>query len=375
MALKIRLSRGGAKKRPFYKIVVAEALSPRDGKFIERLGSYNPMVAKDHAERLVLDVERAKYWISKGAQPTLRVAKMLSSDGLVKAPVIREQPIKSAPGKKRLEREAEAAEKLASAAEAPAEEAPAAEAPAEEAPAAEAPAEEAPAAEAPAEEAPAAEAPAEEAPAAEAPAEEAPAAEAPAEEAPAAEAPAEEAPAAEKRIKNNRYTLSNSNLIEIGCFVGVHGIKGEVKVKSYAEKPENIFTYEEIFIDNDINPIKLKLVRKVKQNLICKIENIKTRNDAENFRNSKLFIKRESLPKLSDDEFYHRDLVSFEVYNTKRESFGFIVSLNDFGGGLLLEVNKDNKMFYLPASKRFLNEIKYKEKEVILNLDLSFLNG
>ena len=191
MALKIRLSRGGAKKRPFYKIVVAEALSPRDGKFIERLGSYNPMVAKDHAERLVLDVERAKYWISKGAQPTLRVAKMLSSDGLVKAPVIREQPIKSAPGKKRLEREAEAAEKLASAAEAPAEEAPAAEAPAEEAPAAEAPAEEAPAAEAPAEEAPAAEAPAEEAPAAEAPAE------APAEEAPAAEAPAEEAPAAE----------------------------------------------------------------------------------------------------------------------------------------------------------------------------------
>ncbi len=119
MALKIRLSRGGAKKRPFYKIVVAEALSPRDGKFIERLGSYNPMVAKDHAERLVLDVERAKYWISKGAQPTLRVAKMLSSDGLVKAPVIREQPIKSAPGKKRLEREAEAAEKLASAEEAP----------------------------------------------------------------------------------------------------------------------------------------------------------------------------------------------------------------------------------------------------------------
>ena len=93
------------------------------------------MVAKDHAERLVLDVESVKYWTSKGAQPTLKVAKMLSPDGLVKAPVIRDQPIKSAPGKKRKEREAEAAEKLASAAEAPAEEAPAAEAsaaPAEE---------------------------------------------------------------------------------------------------------------------------------------------------------------------------------------------------------------------------------------------------
>ena len=137
MALKIRLSRGGTKKRPFYKIVVAEALSPRDGKFVERLGSYNPMVAKDHAERLVLNVERAKYWISKGAQPTLRVAKMLSSDGLVKAPVIRDQPIKSAPGKKRKEREAEAAEKLASAeevavADAPVEEASADETPTEE---------------------------------------------------------------------------------------------------------------------------------------------------------------------------------------------------------------------------------------------------
>ena len=156
MALKIRLSRGGAKKRPFYKVVVAEALSPRDGKFVERLGSYNPMVAKDHAERLVLNVERAKYWISKGAQPTLRVAKMLSSDGLVKAPVIRDQPIKSAPGKKRKEREAEAAEKLASAAEAPAaEEAVVADAPVEEAPAAEAPAEETAVADVPVEEAPA----------------------------------------------------------------------------------------------------------------------------------------------------------------------------------------------------------------------------
>jgi len=149
MALKIRLSRGGSKKRPFYKIVVAEALSPRDGKFVERLGSYNPMVAKDHPERMVLNSERAKYWISKGAQPTLRVAKMISSDGLVKAPVIREQPIKSAPGKKRQEREAEAAEKLAAADAAAAEAA--AEAPAEEVHA-EAAAEEAPAAEAPAEE-------------------------------------------------------------------------------------------------------------------------------------------------------------------------------------------------------------------------------
>ena len=192
MALKIRLSRGGAKKRPFYKIVVAEALSPRDGKFIERLGSYNPMVAKDHAERLVLDIERAKYWLSKGAQPTLRVAKMLSSDGLVKAPVIRDQPIKSAPGKKRQEREAEAAEKSAVPTEASAdvaatEEAPVADAPAEEAAKEEPPAADAPAEIAATEEPAAADAP-EEAPAADAPAEVAAT-----EETPAAEAPAEQA--------------------------------------------------------------------------------------------------------------------------------------------------------------------------------------
>ena len=165
MALKIRLARGGAKKRPYYRIVVAEASSPRDGRFVERLGSYNPMVPKDHPERLTLNGERATYWMSKGAKPTERVAKMMAGLGLVDAPEIREQPKKSAPGKKRQEREEEAAAAAAEAAAAAAAEAPAEEAPAEEAPAAEAPAEEAPAAEAPAEEAPAEEAPAEDAPA------------------------------------------------------------------------------------------------------------------------------------------------------------------------------------------------------------------
>ena len=81
MALKIRLARGGAKKRPYYRIVVAEASAPRDGRFVERLGSYNPMVPKDHPERLTLDGERAKYWMSKGAKPTERVQKMMAGIG------------------------------------------------------------------------------------------------------------------------------------------------------------------------------------------------------------------------------------------------------------------------------------------------------
>ena len=177
MALKIRLARGGAKKRPFYRIVVAEASAPRDGRYVERVGTYNPMVPKDHDQRLVLKNERITYWLGQGAQPTERVQKMLASAGLTEAPVIREQPKKSAPGKKRAEREAAAAEAAAEA------EAAAAEAPADEATAEEAAVDEAPADEAPAEEATADEAPADAAPAEEAAADEAPAEEAPAEEA------------------------------------------------------------------------------------------------------------------------------------------------------------------------------------------------
>ena len=151
MALKIRLARGGAKKRPFYRIVVAEASSPRDGRYVERVGTYNPMVPKEHEQRMTLNSERITFWLGKGAKPTERVHKMLAAAGLAKPIVIRDQPKKSAPGKKRAEREAEAAEAIA-AAEEPAEEG-AAGAPAEEAsPVEEAAPAEAPAAEVPAEE-------------------------------------------------------------------------------------------------------------------------------------------------------------------------------------------------------------------------------
>ncbi|MEC8063094.1 MAG: 30S ribosomal protein S16 [Pseudomonadota bacterium] len=156
MALKIRLARGGAKKRPFYRIVVAEAAMPRDGRFVERLGTYNPMLPRDHDERLVLKSERINYWLGQGARPTDRVHKMLAGAGLMEAFQVRDQPKKSAPGRKRQEREAEAAEAAAAAA---AEVEAAAEAPVEEAPAEEAV--EAPAEEAAAEET--AEAPADEA--------------------------------------------------------------------------------------------------------------------------------------------------------------------------------------------------------------------
>ena len=151
MALKIRLSRGGSKKRPFYRIVVAEAAAPRDGRYVERVGHYNPMVAKDNDQRLVVNGERVTHWLGLGAKPTERVQKLLASVELMEPVKMREQPKKSAFGKKRAEREAEAAEAAAAAAAEAAEAAAAAEA--EAAAAAEAPAEEASAEDAPAEEA------------------------------------------------------------------------------------------------------------------------------------------------------------------------------------------------------------------------------
>lgn len=117
MALKIRLARGGAKKAPFYRIVVADARSPRDGRFIEKVGTYNPLLPSDHAERLVLNTESVKKWLSVGAQPTDRLVRLFSNLGLVAAPVRPEQTKKSAPKAKAQERAKLAAEKAAAAAE------------------------------------------------------------------------------------------------------------------------------------------------------------------------------------------------------------------------------------------------------------------
>ncbi|WP_085809555.1 30S ribosomal protein S16 [Sphingomonas sp. TZW2008] len=120
MALSIRLSRGGSKKRPYYRIVVADARSPRDGKFIEKIGNYNPLLAKDDAQRIVLDSDRAKHWLGVGAQPTDRVARFLDLAGVKERPA-RNNPKKAEPGEKAKERAEERAEKLKAQQEAAAE--------------------------------------------------------------------------------------------------------------------------------------------------------------------------------------------------------------------------------------------------------------
>ncbi|MEM6388065.1 MAG: 30S ribosomal protein S16 [Pseudomonadota bacterium] len=143
MAMKIRLARGGSKKRPFYRIVAADSRMPRDGRFIEKLGTYNPLLPKDSEDRVKMNMERVQYWLDQGAQPTDRISRFLEAAGVAEKKE-RNNPNKAKPGKKAQERADEKAAKAAEAEEAanaPAEE----EAPAEEAAVEEAAAEEAPA--------------------------------------------------------------------------------------------------------------------------------------------------------------------------------------------------------------------------------------
>ncbi|MCA1909031.1 MAG: 30S ribosomal protein S16 [Magnetospirillum sp.] len=118
MALKIRLARGGAKKRPFYRIVVADARSPRDGRFIEKVGTYNPLLPTDHADRVILNTEAIQKWLAVGAQPTDRLVRVFADKGLIAAPARAEQTKKSQPKAKAQQRAKEEAERAAAAAEA-----------------------------------------------------------------------------------------------------------------------------------------------------------------------------------------------------------------------------------------------------------------
>jgi small subunit ribosomal protein S16 len=128
MTLKIRMARAGAKKRPFFHIVIADSRNPRDGRFIERIGTYNPMLPKDNDKRVVLDLDRARHWVKMGASPSERVARFLGAASIIPMPPQPNRPQKSAPRKKAQERmkaAEEAAKAAAGAAEAPAAAAPA----------------------------------------------------------------------------------------------------------------------------------------------------------------------------------------------------------------------------------------------------------
>jgi small subunit ribosomal protein S16 len=173
--LKIRLSMGGVRKRPIYKIVIADSRAPRDGRFIEKIGSFNPLLPKDKKERISVEAERVKYWMSKGAKPTLRVSRILGEVQIMPMPKAGNNPLKAVPKKDRKKADDKAAPKT----EAPKTEAPKTAATKTEAPKTEAPKTAAPKTEGPKTEAPKTEAPKTEAPKTEAPKTEAPKTEAP----------------------------------------------------------------------------------------------------------------------------------------------------------------------------------------------------
>ena len=152
--IKIRLSRGGTKKRPVYKVVIADSRRARDGRFIEKVGFFNPLLPKDKKERVGLEAERIKYWLGQGAQPTARVARILGENDIIPMPANANNPNKAIPKKERKKEGDEAPAAATPKAEAPKEEAPKTEAPKEEAPKEEAPVAATPKAEAPKEEAP-----------------------------------------------------------------------------------------------------------------------------------------------------------------------------------------------------------------------------
>jgi small subunit ribosomal protein S16 len=197
--LKIRLSMGGVRKRPIYKIVIADSRAARDGKFIEKIGSFNPLLPKDKKERISVEAERVKYWMSKGAKPTLRVSRILGEAQIMPMPKAGNNPLKAVPKKERKKSDDKEAPKTEAAkTEAPKTEAAKTEAPKTEAAKTEAPKTEAAKTEAPKTEAPKTEAAKTEAPKTEAAKTEAPKTEAAKTEAPKTEAAKTEAPKTEK---------------------------------------------------------------------------------------------------------------------------------------------------------------------------------
>ena len=358
MALKIRLSRAGAKKRPFYRVVVADSRRPRDGRFLERLGTFDPMLPKDHPERVRLNVERVRHWLDVGALPSDRVARFLGAAEIIPMPAQRNNPQKAQPKAKALERQAARAEKAAAAAsaqaEAPAEAAPEEAAPEEAAPEGcsrgscprreeAAPEEAAPEEAAPEEAAPEEAAPEEAAPEEAAPersppptrpaqAMARPKRKPPTEASPGAHggaaAPIEPAPAGESRAKT----------VCLGRIVGAHGVRGIVRVQSYAANPNDLTAYGALSDASGARRFAVSVTGHVKGLLLACIEGVDDRNAAEALRGTDLHIARAALPPTEGEEFYHVDLLGLRAENADGDALGRVSAIHDHGAGPIVEI-------------------------------------
>ena len=366
MALKIRLSRAGAKKRPFYRVVVADSRRPRDGRFLERLGTFDPMLPKDHPERVRLNVERVRHWLDVGALPSDRVARFLGAAEIIPMPAQRNNPQKAQPKAKALERQAARAEKAAAAASAQAE------APAEAAPEEAVPEEAVPEEAVPEEAVPEEAAPEEAAPRKPPPrkllprrllprkllprrllprklppkrpppkrppptrlaqAMARPKRKPPTEASPGAHggaaAPIEPAPAGESRAKT----------VCLGRIVGAHGVRGIVRVQSYAANPNDLTAYGALSDASGARRFAVSVTGHVKGLLLACIEGVDDRNAAEALRGTDLHIARAALPTTEGEEFYHVDLLGLRAENAEGDALGQVSAIHDHGAGPIVEI-------------------------------------
>ena len=168
--------------------------------------------------------------------------------------------------------------------------------------------------------------------------------------------------------------MKETNYIPIGRILGVHGIKGFVKIKSYLEEPDDIFNFNEIFI-NKIKFKRIELRFKKKKNFIVFLDGVNRLDEAKNLVNSNILIKKESLPKLKDEEFYLNDLINFDVKSDTGYVLGKITGFFDFGAGLIAEVKIENKLELLPFSDEFIVKIDNKSKIIIISLNVEQFLG
>ena len=168
--------------------------------------------------------------------------------------------------------------------------------------------------------------------------------------------------------------IVKQNRLVIGKIVGVHGIKGFVKIISFTENKKELFNYSQYYIKNEQFK-KLTFHFTNKQNLICSLPHCNNRNKAITYLNQEIEIDKSALPKLKARELYQHSLIGLEAKNVKGDIFGKIVQFHDFGGGLLIEVDKNGQVFYLPIDPKFINDVNIEKKNVVLNLPIDFLNS
>jgi len=154
----------------------------------------------------------------------------------------------------------------------------------------------------------------------------------------------------------------------IGVITSVHGVKGYVKIRTFTDLPTDISTFNHVF-DTDGATFKLKVMIPKKDYVICSIEGVASRNEAEKLRNTKLFIKRSELPKLSEDEFYHADIIGMEAVSSEGGTIGIVKNITNFGAGDILEIYdiSSEKVIYYPFKKQFVPLVDVLQRKITLN--------